>query len=165
MTEAIQDTRAPSKAAGEAVEAEVIQRVPELEYVGDHTARWHDARVNGLLEPSATVAFGDVLLLEDGTPVEIKAAQRHLNSGRRGRYYIRQRQHERLVDEAASYLFAVYDPRTRDVLAMLVVPASIIDHVLSDGWTSVAGDRAEEGYRQLAWSRLIDPNRVEGDSR
>lgn len=165
MTEAVQDSRAPSKAAGEDVEAEVIQRVPELEFVSDRTARWHDARVNGLLEPSATVAFGDVLLLEDGTPVEIKGAQRRLNGGQRGRYYIRQRQHERLVAEGASYLFAVYDPRSRDVLAMLVVPASIVDHVLPEGWTSVGGDRREKGYRQLAWSRLIDPGRVEGESR
>ena len=156
--------RTSSKAAGEAIEAEVIQRVPELEYVGDHTAEWHDARVNGLLEPSATVAFGDVLLLEDGTPVEIKAAQRHLNGGRRGRYYIRKRQHEHLVDAAASYLFAVYDPRTQDVLSMLVVPASIIDHILPDGWTGVAGDRSEQGYRQLAWSRLINPDNVGAES-
>jgi hypothetical protein len=150
------------KAAGEAIEAEVIQRVPALQYVGDATAEWHDARVDGLLEPSERLPFVGVVVLERGTPVEIKAAQRRLNSGDRGRYFFRKRQHERLVRESAFYLFAVYQPRTEHVLAMLVVPATIIDGVLPDGWTSVTGDRAEEGYRQLAWSNLFDPTEVEG---
>jgi len=151
-----------SKAAGEAVEAEVIQRVPCLEYVGDYTAEWHDARVSSLLDASGPVRLGVVPLLERDTCVEIKAAQRRLGSGQRGRYYIRQRQHERLVDEGAAYLFAVYDPRTTDVLAMLATPATVVDDVLPDGWTAVDGDRAEEGYRQLAWSRIFDPSTVEG---
>ncbi|MFC3478727.1 hypothetical protein [Halobacterium litoreum] len=151
-----------SKAAGEAIEAEVIQQVPALRHVGDNTAEWHDARVDGLLEPSDRLPFVGVVVLERDTPVEIKAAQRRLNSGDRGRYFIRQRQHERLVREGASYLFAVYQPRTEHVLAMLVVPASVVDGLLPDGWTSVDGDRAEAGYRQLAWSNLFDPTEVEG---
>lgn len=150
------------KAAGEAIEAEVIQEVGGLRYVGDNTAEWHDARVDGLLEPSDRLPFIGVVVLETGTPVEIKAAQRRLNSGRRGRYYIRQRQHERLVQEGASYLFAVYQPQTEHLLAMLVVPATVVEGLLPDGWTDVEGDRAEEGYRQLAWSNLFDPSEVEG---
>lgn len=154
-------TRTSSKAAGEAIEAEVLQHVDALEYVGDSEAEWYDARVNGVLDGRDT-RLGSTPLLADGTPVEIKAAQRRLASGARGRYFIRQRQHERLVTESAAYLFAVYDPRTHRVLAMLAVPASIIDELLPDGWTAVAGDRAEKGYRQLAWSRLFDPETVEG---
>lgn len=155
--------RRSSKAAGEAIEAEVLQAVDALTYVGDSTAEWHDARVDGLLDGTDT-HLGSTPLLETGTPVEIKAAQRRLADGRRGRYFIRQRQHERLVAEAASYLFAVYDPHARDVLAMLVVPASIVDELLPDGWTGVDGDRAETGYRQLAWSRLLDTETVEGSA-
>lgn len=151
------------KAAGEAIEAEVLQVVDALAYVGDGEAEWHDARVDGLLEPSDLVTFGSTPLLEHGTPVEIKAAQR-LNSGQRGRYFIRERQHDRLVAEAAAYLFAVYDPRTRDLLAMLAVPASIVDELLPDGWTNVEADRSETGYRQLAWSRLFDTESVEGSA-
>ncbi|MCG1002619.1 MULTISPECIES: hypothetical protein [Halobacterium] len=154
--------RTSSKAAGEAIEAEVLNLVPALRYVSDTTAEWHDARVAGLFEPSDRVTFGSTPLLADGTPVEIKAAQRRLASGARGRFYIRQRQHETLVAESAAYLFAVYNPRDQRVLAMLAVPASIIDELLPDGWTSVDGDRAEKGYRQLAWSRLFDPDTVEG---
>ncbi|MCD2205304.1 hypothetical protein [Halobacterium sp. KA-6] len=156
--------RQSSKAAGEAIEAEVLDLVPALQYVGDSTAEWHDARVSGLLDGSGRVTLGSTPLLENGTPVEIKAAQRRLNSGARGRFYIRQRQHETLVAESAAYLFAVYDPRDQRVLAMLAVPASIIDELLPDGWTSVDGDRAEVGYRQLAWSRLLDTETVEGSA-
>lgn len=153
--------RTSSKAAGEAIEAEVVQRLPALRYVSDDTAEWHDARVEGLLEPSERVTFGSTPLLADGTPVEIKGAQRRLASGQRGRFYLRQRQHERLVAERAAYLFAVYDPHTQDVLACYAVPASIVDSLLPDGWTGVEGDRAETGYRQLAWSRLLDPSEVD----
>ncbi|MXR20772.1 hypothetical protein [Halobacterium bonnevillei] len=155
--------RASSKAAGEAIEAEVLQAVDALAYVGDSDAEWHDARVNGLLDGTDT-RLGSTPLLANGTPVEIKAAQRRLNSGQRGRYFIRQRQHDRLVAEAAAYLFAVYDPRQQRVLALLAVPASIVDELLPAGWTAVDDDRAEEGYRQLAWSRLFDPETVEGSA-
>lgn len=155
--------RRSSKAAGDAIEAEVIQHVPELAYVGEETARWHDARTEGVLAASETLTFDNVLALADGTPVEIKAAQRRLNSGQRGRYYIRRRQHDRLVDEGAAYLFAVYDPRSEDVLAMHVSPAAAVDELLPDGWTDVDDeDRREQGYRQLAWSNLFDPDTVEG---
>ncbi|GGL73688.1 hypothetical protein [Halocalculus aciditolerans] len=156
--------RRSSKHAGEAIEAEVIQRVPSLAPVSDHVAEWHDARVDGLLTPSNDVHFGSICLLENATVVEIKAAQVRLASGQRGRFYIRQRQHERLVQEAASYLFAVYDPQSFDVLAMLVCPASVVDDLLPAGWTEVRGDRAETGYRQLAWSRLFTPELVEGSA-
>lgn len=152
-----------AKAAGEAIEAAVIQRVDALQYVGDSRAEWHDARVNGVLAASETITFGHVLRLEDGTPVEIKAAQRRLASGERGRYYIRQRQHERLYAEGAAYLFAVYDPASEDVLAMHVAPAEAVDALLPQGWTAVRDeDRREKGYRQLAWSNLFDPADVEG---
>lgn len=139
----------------------MLQEVPALSYVGDATAEWFDARVEGLLAPSNRLPFVDILVLEDGSEVEIKAAQRRLASGGRGRYYLRQRQHERLVAAGASYLFAVYNPHTERVLSMLVVPATVVDRLLPDGWTAVEGDRAEEGYRQLAWSNLFDPAEVE----
>lgn len=155
------------KAAGESVEANVLQRVDQLAYVSDREAEWCDAHVESLLDPTTTddVTFCGINLLGKGTPVEIKSAQRELASGQRGRIFIRQRQHERLLDEAASYLVAVYDPRpgrNQRVLGMAVIPASLLDALLPDGWTSVDGDRSEQGYRQLAWSRILDPSDVAG---
>lgn len=154
--------RTSSKDAGEAIEDAVTDLVSPLRSVKDTNAEWHDARVSGVLDSSGQVTLGSTSVLEDGTPVEIKSAQRRLNSGQRGRFYIRQRQHERLVEESAAYLFAVYDPRDRSVLTMLAIPASIVDEVLPGDWTSVSSNRVEKGYRQLAWSRLLDTEVVEG---
>ncbi|TMT85399.1 hypothetical protein E2L06_01800 [Haloterrigena sp. H1] len=39
-----------SKASGDAIEAEIVQAVDALEYVGDRTATWHDARTTAVLE-------------------------------------------------------------------------------------------------------------------
>lgn len=155
--------KAASKAAGESIEAEVLQLLPELVYVGDSTAEWHDARVDELLTPSDDVVFASIVLLEVRTPVEIKAAQVRLASGRRGRYLLRRTQHERLLAEGASYLFAVYEPRSKDVLAMVVIPASIVDELLPDEWTVVDREHREtpEEQAQLAWSRVVNPETVE----
>ena len=153
------------KRSGEAIEAEVLDLVPELTYVSDREAEWHDARVTALLEPSQEVVFHSINLLAVDMAVEIKAAQLRLASGARGRFFIRQRQHQKLLDEDGAYLLAVYHPRDHEVRAMAVIPACILDEVLPDGWTEVRGDRAEKGYRQLAWSRIIDPETAEGDSR
>jgi len=150
----------PSKRAGEAVEARVLEEIAELRNVTDATAEWHDAEVESLLEPSERVVFCGINLLAAGTPVEIKSAQTRLASGQRGRFYLRQRQHERLLDAAASYLFAVYNPRDRSVEAIAIMPASLVDELLPDGWTSVDADRSERGYRQLGWSRVFDPAEV-----
>jgi hypothetical protein len=139
----------------------VIQRVDALRYVSDQTAEHYDAVVDGLFAPSADVPFIGIVVLEDSTSVEIKAAQRHLASGRRGRFFIRERQHGWLLEDAGAYLFAVYDPREHRVLAMTALAATTLDGALPEGWTSVEGDRAETGYRQLSWSRVIDPDRVE----
>lgn len=151
------------KRSGDLVESEVIELVDELEYVTDRKAEWHDARVVSLLEPSTDVVFCSINLLQVGVEVEIKAAQLRLASGARGRFFIRKRQHERLVEEDGAYLFAVYHPRGHEVVAMAVMPASILDELLPDGWTTVEGDRSEEGYRQLAWSRVLDPEDVAVD--
>ncbi len=155
-----------SKESGETVEGNVIQCVPELRYVSDRTAEWHDAETIALFEPPHdAVTFYGINLLAVGIPVEIKAAQIWYESGQRGRFYIRKRQHERLLDAGGAYLFAVYVPRPdHPVRAMGVMPASLVDELLPDGWTS--RDRSgEEGYRQLAWSRILDPADVEETRR
>lgn len=150
------------KESGEAVEGIVVQRVPELTYVSDRVAEWHDAEVTALFEPPhPEVTFYGINLLAVGVPVEIKAAQRWYASGQRGRFYIRKRQHEQLLEAGGAYVFAIYQPRPdHPVCGTAVVPASLVDELLPDGWT--ARERSgEEGYRQLAWSRIFDPAEVE----
>jgi hypothetical protein len=149
------------KDSGEQVEATVIQQVDGLEPAPGRDT--FDARTTAVLDPRTTDARFATPLLEPETDVEIKAAQTRLASGRRGRWYVRKRQHERLLAASGAYLLVVYAPTfpTHDVRAQLVIPASLVDERLPDGWTGVDGDRAEEGYRQLAWSAFIDPDGVQ----
>ena len=153
------DARSASKHAGDAVETAVVGRVPEIEAVPDSEAEWCDARVVEAWLPPASVP-----LLPD-VPVEIKAARVRLASGRRGRFYIRRRQHERLLAEGGVYVFAVYEETSgRPIRGLRVAAADAVDALLPDGWTDVDGPRSETGYRQLAWSRLLDTVTVEGDA-
>ena len=147
---------AASKDAGEAVETNVITRVPEIEAVPDTEAEWCDARVIEAGLPPTSVP------LLPGVPVEIKAARVRLASGRRGRFYVRRRQHERLVAEGSVYVFAVYEETSgRPIRGLRVAAADAVDALLPDGWTDVDGPRSETGYRQLAWSRLLDTVAIE----
>jgi hypothetical protein len=41
-----------------------------------------------------------------------------------------------------------------------VIPASLVDELLPDDWTT-REDRSEQvAYRQLSWSRVLDPEEV-----
>ena len=152
------------KHSGEEIEAIVCNRVPEITYVTDRKAHWHDARVDEVLEPGADLFGVGINLLEVGTAVEIKGCQLAYANNRSGRFYVRKRQHERLVDEAGAYLFAVYDllgGTEHRVVAMAIAAATTVDELLSDGWTTREDRSGEEGYRQLAWSRVIDPEVID----
>ena len=153
---------ASSKRAGEAVEGDVLQRHEELEYVPDTDAQHYDARVSELLSPSPTLPFVGMCLLEVGTVVEIKSTMVVYGAAQsRGRFYLRRKQHRRLVDEAGVYLFAVCEPRpSRPVLAAKVVPATTVGGLVSS-WID-GGDRAD--YAQLAWSRIFDEAELGGPS-
>jgi len=154
-----------SKRSGELIEAEVLDLVDELEYVSDREVEWHDARVRAPLEPPVDgLVFCSINLLPVGAEVEIKAAQVRLASGARGRIYVRQGQHETLLEQGAFYLVAVYEPRDHRVVAMALIPASILDELKPDGWIEVEADRSERGYRQLAWSNIVDPETAEEEA-
>lgn len=150
------------KVSGDTVEGIVCDRVPELSYVTDRAAVWHDACVDVVLEPCDELHFVGINLLEVGTAVEIKAAHVEYSNGRAGRFYIRKRQHEKLLAEGGAYLFVVYGLRgaTHEIIAMAVAAATTVDGLLSDGWTTRPERSGEEGYRQLAWTRIIDPEEV-----
>ena len=153
---------ASSKRAGENAESEVIQRHPELEYVGDTEAQHYDARVSELLSPSPMLPFVGMCLLEVGTAVEIKSTMAVYGEAQaRGRFYLRRKQHRRLVDEAGVYLFAVCEPRpARPVIAAKIVPATTVGGLVSS-WID-GGDRAD--YAQLTWGRIFDESELGGPS-
>ncbi|ELZ54510.1 MULTISPECIES: hypothetical protein [Halorubrum] len=148
-----------SKRAGEDAEAAVLEAVDGLAYVPDDETEHVDARVESLVEPSSTLPFVGICLLESETPVEIKSSIPRLASGQRGRFYLRREQHELLRDGGGSYLFAVYEPRPgREPVAMKIVPATIVDGAVTS-WRSGGTDRP--ACAQVSWSRIFDPSEVE----
>lgn len=154
------------KDAGELAASNVIGIVPELDPVDDSTAEWFDAIVVDTIRPSLGLSLLDLDVVEPGTEVEIKAAQLRLASGRRGRFFIRKRQHERLVDEGGVYLFAPYVPDgALPIRALAIATAVYVDELfddLGDGWVDMGRRRCEVGYRQVTWSNVLDPTIVEG---
>ncbi|AXR78479.1 hypothetical protein [Natrarchaeobaculum sulfurireducens] len=154
-----------SKASGDALEADLIQQIDALEYVGDRTATWHDARTTTLLEPSEWLPFYSIVVVEPDTPVEIKGCQVETSNGSRstrGRFYVKRAAHERLLEAAGMYLFVVYVPRPGlPQVARALVPASIVDELLRAKWYDVAGSRSESEVAKLTWSDVIDPGTVD----
>lgn len=110
----------PSVELGSNAEGAVLELVPELEYVPGDDPETPDAVVTTLLVPREELPFVGICLLERDTNVEIKSASaRVTETQRRGRFQLRKRQHEALLDTASSYLFAVCEPRpSRPVIAM-----------------------------------------------
>lgn len=158
---------ASSKASGDALEAAVVQAVDALEYVSDRAATWHDARTTSLLTPSDRLPFYSIAVVEPDTAVEIKGCQVRTSNGdrpTRGRFYVKRRAHERLLEAAGMYLLVVYVPRPGlPQVARALVPASIVDELLRGRWYDVAGKRSENEVAKLAWSHVIEPASVDID--
>jgi hypothetical protein len=150
------------KRAGSSVEAVVINAEPQLTFVDDSDAEWHDARTTGLFEPTHERPFDGLCLVEVGTPVEIKATLPEHQNGERtapGRWYIKRPSHERLVDANGVYHLNVYAPRpSTPLLASVVVAAATIDDLLTGYWYQNRG----RDVARLSWPRVIDENRVTG---
>ncbi|WP_255149796.1 hypothetical protein [Halorarius halobius] len=149
--------------AGNNAESAVIQSIPELEYVPGDEPGIPDARVSTVLSPSPRLPFVGVCVLEKGTDVEIKSAAAVVNqTQRRGRFNLRKRQHDSLLERAGSYLFAVCEPRPeRPVIAMKIVPATIVNDVVGS-WIPIEDDsRSEVAYAQLTWTAIFDVSEVE----
>jgi hypothetical protein len=156
-----------AKAAGSRVEADVIDRFDALRYVPESEATWHDAETVALLAPERAdrLRFGGIILVEPGTPIEVKGSQVETSNGdgsTAGRWYVKKSAHQSLLAANGVYLLVVYTPHRHDHLARIVVPASILDEHLRGRWYEVAGDRSEEEVAQLAWPHVLDREVVVG---
>ncbi|KDE56699.1 hypothetical protein EL22_25355 [Halostagnicola sp. A56] len=165
MSRAGQQSRlAASRQAGDRSETVVLEHVDDLRYVPDSESQYYDAICESVIGPSERLPFVGIVVLESGTPVEIKSVSVVYGKGqRRGRFQPRRGQHEKLLESGGVYLFAVCAPHDRELIAMKVVPATQIDHlidVVTDGWRSAGTDRSEE-YVQFSWSRIFDPDSVQ----
>jgi len=161
MSRAQEQSRlAASKAAGERVEGDLVQRIEALRYVADSEAQHYDAETTGLLEPSMELPFVGICVLESGTEVEIKSTGVVYSERQRsGRFKLRKPQHELLLDRGGVYLFAVCTPNDpRDVIAAKVIPATLVDE-LEFSW--IENDRGAP-YAQFAWPAVFQRKEIEG---
>lgn len=151
---------AASKAAGETVEKAVCNdHAPNLGLVPDDVAEHYDAVAKTAIEPSTELPFVGMCVLERGTLVEVKSVMAIYASGEKGRFNIRPTQHKSLLAAGGSYLFAVCKSTPdRDILAMKIVPATIVDDLLPD-WFHGGDGRSD--YTQLAWSNLFSAEEVD----
>ena len=159
---------AAAKQIGEDVEDLVIDAVDELAHADEDDAH-HDAETVALLTPSSddVLQLGSIPLVERGTDVEIKAARDRTNGvgSPRGRWFFKGRddgQHAALLDENAVYLLTVYGEDVdseREVLAAIVVPATIVDELLRDRWYD--SGRVEGAVAKLTWTAVLDVEVVE----
>ncbi|WP_227132357.1 hypothetical protein [Halorubellus salinus] len=154
--------KAQAKIVGEDLEWLVSRAVDGLALV-DETDAPHDAVADQLLTPTAVLPFGSVCLLEAGTPVEIKACRLQTSNGEHsttpGRWFFKGRddgQHHHLLERGGAYLLAVYreTPDGREVVQMLLLPASIVDELLAGSWY---GTGRSEGYvAKLSWRTILE---------
>lgn len=154
------DPLAEPKAIGEDVEKIVVNAVDGLQAAADPEV-FYDAEAAAVIGPRTAddVTFGATPLVEAGTRVEIKACKRRVSNGARddrpGRWTLQVDQHEQLVANSAVYLLAVYtEPgATKELDAMLIVPASIVDTLLVERWYDV--DRHEGQVAQVSWPTVL----------
>jgi hypothetical protein len=148
--------------SGEHVEHNIVERFDPIDPVPEALDRF-DAVASRPIGPDEVPMR--TCLVDRGSELEVKACQGRTSSGKRGRWLFRVRQHHQLLEACGYYVLAVYDPKPgHPIREVVIVPAAIVDELLGE-WTSIGADRAEVATTKLSWSRVIDPRRVEGDSR
>lgn len=158
---------AEAKRIGTDVESLAISELESVEESTDPNAHY-DARTTSLLCPSletstVPVLFGGIPLVESGTRVEIKGTKKTVSNGpnrtTEGRWYFKGRddgQHGSLVESGSMYLLAVHSDSPsgeRVILALAVVPASLVDEHLRGRWTETS--RREGTTAKLSWSHIF----------
>lgn len=153
---------AASKRGGLNAEHGAVETIGPLTPVSDSVAEHYDAVTEAALCPSDVPMVG-VCRIPAGTNVEIKSVMAvYGEAQRRGRYKLRQTQHEALVADDGVYLFAVCEPRpTRPIIKMKIVPAWLVDSLVEThaSWRDEKDDRGPKA--QFAWTRIFTPAEIE----
>jgi len=149
---------ATNKAAGEMTEFAVDRILPSIRLIPDDIEMHYDAVATSAFFPGDLVSMLECISVQRGTVIEIKSTIRRLTSGQRGRFYLRPDQHASLVEADGVYAFAVCTDDERDILALKIVPAEIVDELVSS-WIDPGPTRSN--YAQLSWSNIFDVREVE----
>ncbi|SFR31155.1 hypothetical protein [Halorubrum sodomense] len=152
---------AAAKRAGHNAEHHVLDRVDALEPTSGEE-HW-DAVAESAVWPSAELPMAGICVVEAGVPVEIKSTMVVGTAAqRRGRFKLREQQHEALVERRGVYLFVVCEPRPDRVpLAMKIVPARSVGGLIdaNASWRDELDGRGPK--TQLTWTNVFDPTEVE----
>lgn len=136
-------SQALAKEIGEEMEWEIGTNDPDLELVGDGEADWFDARRS------------------DGTETEIKTCAFRISDGessRRGRFLIKRRAHNRLLEAGGRYRFGVYLQGDREIVVVVDVPAEVVEEEI-ERWNDPDSKNYE--FAQLRWPRVIPVDEVD----
>lgn len=151
---------ATAKRIGRNVEQVVIDRIDPLRSASN-PEEWFDAVASTVIGPRQPhdLIFGSCCLVPRDSLIEIKSCKRQVSNGpgdRPGRWMLQINQHEKLLSSAAFYLLVVYEDTSagKDLGHLLIVPATIVDEVVSGSWYTV--DRHEGGVCQLPWPHLLE---------
>ena len=126
-------SRAENRVLGEAAEDMIIDRLDLFGYAGDE----YDAVVGA----------------RTMRPVEIKATRPRYSNGRSGRFRLRERQHNALVDAGGMYVFVLYDGDGEESLSIrdeAILSTDGVERNISPSWTSDAG-RAGGRKAEVSW--------------
>ena len=146
---------------GRSAETAACERWP-LERVSSDADEpwWFDARATETI--FGNDGFSDV---EAGTPIKVKSARWRIDANggdRRGRWLLRERAHEQLLDADGEYALAVVR-EDEGVVAIVLRPAWFVDDLVT-AWSPTSTRRsARSGRRvaQIVWGRVFD----EGDGK
>lgn len=150
--------RAYARQIGDDIEHRVAELIAPVALVPDDVVEWHDAVALRAFDARAAEVLGTASapVVPRGSTLEIKSTREVTSNGsdtRAGRWYLKRDQHEQLVADAAWYLLVVYrDGLERELVAILAIPASIVDELVGDRWH----DNGRRDATQLSWTRLLD---------
>ncbi|WP_332898730.1 hypothetical protein [Haladaptatus sp. CMSO5] len=137
-----------------------------LEHVANEASEpdWHDAVATEGVQTGPETRTPGLVVLREGAPIEIKACRARMTDGastRRGRWWIRERSHERLLAAEGAYVLAVYDPDCVDSIRRLaLLDARTVDSLI-ETWSPCGASHHAEYAARLPWSRVFDSLDVE----
>ncbi len=140
--------------------------------MGNSVERHENEMWGSYTEWTARIAFGldpDRSTYHDardseGVPVEVKACKRRTSRGDPGKYFIREANHEKLLDAGGLYVFIVYDPRMwkqGPILELEMKSARWLDSV-DYGWTR-NGSRRGEVVKRPPWTAVFAREDIPGE--
>lgn len=153
--------RGSSHDIGDFIEHEIVDSL-SLKPVPDAEVEWYDAIAEHTIS-IGLVDLSDTICVEQGTPIEIKGARYRISDGtgtRRGRFYLKQNSHKKLLEAGGVYCSVVYNDD--GILAVAWLKPETVDELVGS-WSDV--DRSHGNVALVNWSAILPPSIVNGGGR